>query len=177
VAAWLTAHGYATPRKLVLIATPYRFIGEDGMSRQDFNAFAARYQADPESTMRSFQALMRMGDRVQEGNPLPLGEGRVRENINADADNALTPALSQRERETPSPWLPWLDVLRNCDAATLPPLPVAPLVIHGAGDRVVPVAQAMRWETPHRLILPHTGHAPHLHDPTACAQAITEYLG
>src|SRR5262249_1438587 len=117
------AAGVLKPRHLTLIATPWQFIGKDGMGEETFGLFRASYRSAPEPTMDRFAGLIAQGD--------------------AEARNILRQFRHHLDAGDPARWLPWLDTLalnplHDLAFDTLPPT----LLIHGEGDAIVPVAQA-----------------------------------
>ena len=59
------AIGALAPKHLTLIATPYRFVGEDGMGAETFRLFRESYAKDTARTKTRFHALVGKGDAKQ----------------------------------------------------------------------------------------------------------------
>jgi pimeloyl-[acyl-carrier protein] methyl ester esterase len=143
------AMGALAPKHLTLIATPYRFVGEDGMGAETFRLFRESYAKDAARTKTRFHALVAKGDARQ--------------------SEVVRRLQHHHEVENTSRWLPWLDALGLNDASA-EPLERTPstLIIHGENDQIVPLAQGeflartlpraklSRWAD--------VGHAPHAHD-------------
>lgn len=143
------AIGALAPKHLTLIATPYRFVGTDGMGAETFRLFRESYVKDAPRTKARFHALVAKGDAKQH--------------------DVMRRLVHHPEVENTNRWLPWLDILGLNDATT-EPLARTPrtLIIHGANDEIVPLAQGeflarhlpkatlSRWAD--------VGHAPHVHD-------------
>lgn len=143
------AIGALAPKHLTLIATPYRFVGADGMGGETFRLFRESYAKDAPRTKTRFHALVAKGDEKQ--------------------NEVMRRLEHHHEVENTNRWLPWLDILGLNDATT-EPLSRTPttLIIHGAEDQIVPLAQGKYLAS----YLPKAtlsswvgvGHAPHAHD-------------
>lgn len=143
------AAGVLNPKKLVLIAPPYEFVGEEGMDPFTFNQFRENYAKDAARSKTRFHGLIAKGDKYHKQIVGMLGH--------------------HPEVENTARWLPWLDDLGafTVNALDLSRVP-APLIVHGAEDVIVPIAQSRAlakhlgsgifeaWEA--------CGHAPHHHD-------------
>ena len=154
------AAGALAPKRLVLIAAPARFVGEQGMGPETFALFRESYVKDPKRTKERFRALIVKDD------------SRNREVMNALKDHP--------DVENTARWLPWLDALEQFDVATLD-LSDAPrtLIVHGMNDRIVPFAQGEMLADllPHAVLqgMAEAGHAPHLHDVERLRREITAH--
>jgi pimeloyl-[acyl-carrier protein] methyl ester esterase len=151
------AAGVLNPKKLVLIAVPYQFVGEHGMDDFTFKQFRTNYAEDTARSKTRFHGLIAKGDKHHK---------RIVEDLS-----------HHPEVENTNRWLPWLDDLSafNVKSIDLSRVP-APLIIHGANDVIVPFRQSEalanhlnsdifeRWE--------ECGHAPHLHDTEKCIQKL-----
>ncbi|MFZ4125682.1 MAG: alpha/beta fold hydrolase [Rickettsiales bacterium] len=154
------AAGVLKPKKLVLIAAPYQFVGKDGMDAFTFTQFRQNYAADATRSKTRFHGLIAKGD--------------VRH-------RAIVGLLGHHpEVENTQRWLPWLDELaqfsvESLDKSVIP----APFVIHGTEDVIVPLKQSEAllahlgagqldaWES--------CGHAPHLHDTEMFRKRLSEW--
>lgn len=143
------AIGALAPKHLTLIATPYRFIGPDGMGAETFRLFRESYAKDPARTKQRFHALVGKGDARQ--------------------SEVMRRLVHHEDVENTERWLPWLDALGLNDATSEPITKTpATLIIHGRNDDIVPHAQGEFLAR----YLPRTalsswqdvGHAPHAHD-------------
>lgn len=156
------ARGIIAPQKLVLIATPYRFVaveeGGIGMGRQTYAQFRHNYARHPTRTLMKAHALVAHGDV-----------------------HAAQVHHHQGAHHSGHDWLPWLDRLAefSCEAldvSTLPPT----LLIHGEVDAVIAPDQshAFAARIPHvkQHFLPHCGHAPHWHDAAQTRSWINTWL-
>jgi len=144
------AAGVLAPRRLTLIAAPWQFVTRrDGMDPTTFEQFRANYAQNPARTKTRFHALVAKGDRYLQRVMAELTHHHAVE-------------------DTPR-WLPWLDELgraslEGLDFSRVPPT----LIVHGAEDAIVPVAQGEKLAA----LLPNAtlrrwegaGHAPHVHD-------------
>lgn len=156
--------GMSRPRKLTLIATPFKLVhdGKNGsMGRGTHEKFRDNYAANPDRTLRKAYELIAHGD------------SRAAE---------VRGYLSRHDRQSvlSNDWLSWFDRLKdlsaeNLDFSLFPPT----LLVHGENDAVAGAAQAERFAA----ALPKAtlalwkgcGHAPHWHDPAALAALIKEH--
>ena len=143
------AAGVLNPKKLVLVATAYKFVSENGMDDFTFAQFRANYATDASRSKTRFHGLIAKGDARHKEIVGLLGHHPEVENTNR--------------------WLPWLDDLAKFDVATLELQRVPEtLIIHGENDVIVPVAQseilAKRLSSGTLEKWQECGHAPHLHD-------------
>lgn len=154
------AIGALAPKHLTLIATPYRFIGPDGMGAETFRLFRESYAKDAPRTKARFHALVAKGDVKQQ--------------------EVMRRLQHHHEVENTDRWLPWLDALGLNDATTEPITKnPATLIIHGENDEIVPHAQGEflarylpratlnSWEG--------VGHAPHAHDEARLREVIAQH--
>lgn len=155
--------GVIAPKKLVLIATPYRFIrGENGIGMDPliYAQFLDNYRGSPARTLHKSYALIAHHDRNGEV---------VREKLQR-----------AHARQPQHDWLPWLERLGayDCDALDFSRLPPT-LLLHGKNDAVVGYEQSERFaaELPDaRLELwEGCGHAPHWHDKDKAMKIIQEF--
>ena len=155
-------------RALVLVgATPCFVARHDwdcGMSAQDFEAFAREVRADPRAALRRFAALCALGGADSRGT-LRLIEDAARRNV--AEEGALSTALD---------WLRSTD-LRGEAARIAQPA----LVVHGARDRVTPVA-AGRWlagamPAARLAELEDAAHAPFLSHRRRFVEELESFLG
>ena len=143
------AIGALAPKHLTLIATPYRFVGEDGMGAETFRLFRESYAKDAPRTKTRFHALVGKGDAKQ--------------------SEVMRKLVHHEDVENTNRWLPWLDALGLNDATT-EPLAKTPttLIIHGMNDQIVPHAQGefLARYLPKATLSSwaDAGHAPHVHD-------------
>lgn len=143
------AIGALAPKHLTLIATPYRFVGEDGMGAETFRLFRESYAKDAARTKTRFHALVAKGDARQ--------------------SEVVRQLQHHEDVENTERWLPWLDALGLNDATT-EPLAKTPqtLIIHGMNDQIVPHAQGefLARYLPKATLSSwaEVGHAPHVHD-------------
>lgn len=141
--------GALAPKHLTLIATPYRFVGEDGMGAETFRLFRESYAKDTARTKQRFHALVAKGDARQ--------------------SEVMRRLVHHEDVENTGRWLPWLDTLGLNDA-TSEPLERTPatLIIHGDQDQIVPQAQGqfLARYLPKATLSSwkNVGHAPHVHD-------------
>lgn len=143
------AAGVLNPKKLILIAAPYKFVSEFGMDDFTFNQFRENYLADAARSKTRFHGLIAKGDKHHKELVGLLGHHPEVENTNR--------------------WLPWLDELARFDLETLELQRVPEtLIIHGVNDVIVPVEQseilAKRLKSGTLEKWKECGHAPHLHD-------------
>lgn len=154
------AAGALKPQHLTLIGTPMQFVGPEAMGEETFQLFRASYATDPARTKTRFHGLIAKGDR------------RMREVMELLGHH---PKVEDTAR-----WLPWLDDLAGNEiaAGALSSLPTT-LIVHGAEDHIVPVAQAHRLQQaiPKSAlrIWEEAGHAPHLHDADGLREAIAAH--
>lgn len=134
------------------------------MPRATFEDFVWRTTHDPLEALQYFQGLTARGD---------VNERSVLRKLRAAlAEDSEPDALALRAG---------LDVLRENDLRKkVTAIEVPTLVIHGARDRLVPLA-AGRWLTARipgaRLVtLPGAAHAPFLSDAAAFSAAVSEFL-
>ncbi len=143
------AIGALAPKHLTLIATPYRFVGEDGMGAETFRLFRESFAKDAPRTKTRFHALVAKGDAKQQ--------------------EVVRRLVHHHDVENTDRWLPWLDTLGLNDATT-EPLGRTPttLIIHGTHDQIVPHAQGefLARHLPKATLSSWqgVGHAPHAHD-------------
>lgn len=162
LAAEALIRGEYRPRKLVLIATPYRFLASpevpDGMSMADYEAFRQGYTMNPKVTARKLQLLSNHG--------MP------------EADDICPLAENAEEVEI---WLPWLTHLAAADfsAAKIEKAPEI-LIVQGSKDAICAPAQAKYWPRifPNAkvLILPRASHAPHRQDALTLQPMLSEFF-
>lgn len=146
---------------LVMIASPYQFVRggavQEAMLEDTFEQFYANFRDDTPRTIKRFNGLLLKGD------------AHARE---------IQGAFKHHPRiEESALWLRWLAFLRDYSAheADYSKLPKT-LIIHGAQDAIVPVAQAhlLAKKLGAELhILPNAGHAPHYHN-AAQVRAVIE---
>lgn len=146
------AAGVLAPRSLLLLASPYQFVNDegfsDGMGPQTFRQFRQNYDEDPERTASRFHGLVAKGDSDMRGIMARLSHH---------------PDMLDTAR-----WLPWLDALasRNLEDIRLDTPNIT--LLHGENDAIVPVAQSAHLAARHpqmrRELWQSTCHAPHLHD-------------
>ncbi len=132
-----------------------------GVSDSVFTGFAADLTCDPSATVARFLAL-------QAG---PRGRDQIR---------ALTADIRTGGAASPAALAEGLAVLRTTDLRPqVSALLVPTLVLHGAGDTIVPDG-ASRWLAAHvpqaRRVEAGRGHAPFLSAADTCTQAIREFL-
>lgn len=156
--------GVIAPEHLTLIAPPLQFVTTEdfphGMDPATFALFYTNYRDQPERTAARFAQLIAKGDtehkRVVDALDLP-----------PHTTDAAT-------------WHPWLDTLSAQRHGHLafdgfPPT----LLIHGAHDTIVPVAQgrelAQRIPGAQLHIFEDAAHAPHLHDAPRLARLIDHH--
>lgn len=156
--------GHLRARAFVSLSAPLQFVRDtrvrDAMPPETFERFYTNYRDDPARTAARFHGLLVKNDRHHRR---ILGE--------------LTHHPRVQEADA---WLRWMDFLATYSALdhrydALPPS----LLIHGAGDAIVPVAQA--YHLSEHLgaaalhVLPHCGHAPHHHDPDGLRRRIAAF--
>jgi pimeloyl-ACP methyl ester carboxylesterase len=148
----------------VSIAAPYQFVRDahchDAMPPDTFAQFYANFEMDSARTAKRFSGLLAKGD------------------VRA---KAIVAEMSHHPRlhET-AHWLRWLGFLddysaRHHDYSSLPKT----LIIHGAQDAIIPVAQAPKLAEKlgaQLHMLPDAGHAPHLHDAPEVQRAIKAFV-
>lgn len=158
------AAGLFLPRRLVLIATPLRFVriaeGGVGMPEDTYAQYRDNLHRDPERTFRKSYALIAHGD----GNIAQV-ERFLREMA------ARIPACD---------WSYWLDAMaeyhcREEDLSRMPPT----LLLHGERDVVVAPDQSFalsRFIPENELyVFPECGHAPHWHAGDEVRELIMEH--
>lgn len=147
------AAGMITPKKLVLIATSFRFVKKKngiGMPRDTFQMFRDNYAANPERTLKKAWELIAYND---------TREQEVKRHL----------ARQDMKKALAGNWLAWLDDLEHfsCEGLVFKDFP-STLLIHGDCDAVVRHEQSQRFmeALPEaRLVtIPGCGHAPHWHD-------------
>ncbi|MDE3016341.1 MAG: alpha/beta fold hydrolase [Pseudomonadota bacterium] len=156
------AAGMLAPKKLVLIAAPFQFVGgEAGMGRDTYKKFRDNYAKNPARTLDKAWALIHQGDtRV----------GYIEKQLEAQDKNAVLR----------HDWLRWLEAMEDFSFSDIP-LAGMPktLLIHGGADVVVAPQQsryfAKMLPQAELMMLPGAGHAPHWHDTEAVAAAIKEF--
>lgn len=154
LAARAISAGLIAPQKLVLLATPFRFVeGADknglGMKADTFAQFRDNLAKNQPRTLKKAWALVAHGDERAEDV--------------AQLMAALNPSHEQAD------WLKWLDSLSNysCEGLEFKGFPPT-LLVHGDRDAVVSPAQSREFAE--RIpqvaleIWQGCGHAPHLHD-------------
>ncbi len=138
------------PKHLTLIGVPWQFIGTQGMDAYTYQLFRDTYVKNPARHKERFAALIAKGDR--------------------NAREVMRQIMHHPDIENTNRWLPWLEMLAgySFEHATETPLPPA-LIIHGAQDAIVPVAQAYQLRqllpSAHLAVWNEASHAPHWHDP------------
>lgn len=150
--------------QLVLMSAPLQFVRNDhladAMPRPTFAQFKKNYDDDSRRTATRFAALTAMGDAA---------EYRIKQKMPS------VESMADKAR-----WQHWLHYLEHASHVphaldTVPPT----LIIHGAQDAIVPVAQARHWHAKlpgsELLLLPKAGHAPHWHDADLVRQAIEQF--
>lgn len=155
-------------RRLVLVAAPWRFVGEEdgGMPRRVFEEFRLRYRRGSEKTLRRAWDLVAQGDTRADG---------VRAEL----------AKNQAEELARLPWGEWLDELERVDCGALGlgraevegGLEGGAVVVHGTEDAVVGVGQAERWQAAigaKVVRVAGCGHAPHWHDLAGVVRAVAD---
>lgn len=153
------AQGYAKPKRLVLVAVPFKFIAREdlpmGMSQVTYEQFRQNYAANPERTLNKSYALIAKEDDKGE-----YIQNRLHE---------------LRERVDYSHWLRWFDWLRHVDCRDVDFSGFPPTtIVHGDRDIIVEPVQSAKFAG----LIPHArldiwrgcGHAPHLHDPKRLRQ-------
>lgn len=153
LAVQAVARGIVRPARLVLIATPYRFLQKSGrppgMGRATFDLFRGNYARDAQRTLNKSYALIAHADTQAE-----------RVNAHLNASRARLPAHD---------WLPWLDLLAASDGDGLDfsGFPET-LLVHGDRDAVVGIEHAhaflARLPRAGLHVFEGCGHAPHWHD-------------
>lgn len=163
LAARAVASGMLSPRKLVLIAAPFQFVGgEFGMGHETYNKFRDNYAKNPARTMDKAWALTHQGDARAE---------QVRAQL----------ARQDKQAELEKDWLRWLTSMDGFSFSAIPiqGMPET-LLIHGSEDVVVSPKQsehfAARLPKAKLMIMEGAGHAPHWHDAEAVARAIKEFV-
>lgn len=116
----------------------------------------------------------------------PLAAGmlpRLLSPITYENDHQLVEFLMQMmESTSPNGAIGALQAIRDRSDSrpTLPDIGVPTLIIHGADDQIVPLAeaQAMQAAIPqaHLIVLPDAGHMPNLEQPDAFNAALGEFL-
>jgi pimeloyl-[acyl-carrier protein] methyl ester esterase len=154
-------------RRLVLVATTPCFVRRRGwnaaMPRAPFEEFARRLAADPSGTLRHFAGLVARGDR---------NERAVLRGLRKAATRGAPDIVALRAG---------LDALREIDLRKpVRMIHVPTLVVHGARDRLVPVA-AGRWLASRiagaKLVtFPGAAHAPFLSDRAGFTVAVGNFL-
>lgn len=160
------ARGIIAPQKMTLIAPPYQFVQDEdivkAMDAVTFNRFREQYVNDTERLKSRFHALVAKND--------------------TNTMDVMAQLAHHVRIDDTGRWLPWLDALgrESLKDEMLSTLPET-LVIHGAGDVIVPVEQsamlAARAPQITRQIWQGAGHAPHLHDSERFLQAIRDHHG
>lgn len=163
LAARAIAAGSLKPKRLVLIAAPFRFVGgEIGMGPDTYKKFCDNYARNPARTLTKAWALIHQGD---------THAGYVEKQLEAQDKNAV---LQQD-------WLRWLDEMDGFSFSAIP-LTGMPetLLIHGEKDVVVTPGQSRHFAKllpqAKLITLAGAGHAPHWHDTQAVAAAIKEFM-
>lgn len=155
------AAGVLNPKKLVLIATPFQFVGKQGMDGLTFNQFRENYTTDARRSKNRFHGLIAKGDKHHRMIMDMLDHHPEVENI---------------ER-----WLPWLDELARFSVESLHHSAIpGPYVIHGSEDAIVPLKQSealiAHLGAGHLEVWESCGHAPHLHDRQAFIERLETWL-
>ncbi len=144
------AAGAVSPQHLVLIATPYQFVGDGAQGRETFATFHANYKRNPRRTLDKAWELIHYEDARS-----PYIGDQL--------------ALFDKDAVLKKDWLRWLSLLENftCDTLDFSRFPRT-LLVHGKRDKVVDAVQSERMAgriANARLELwDDCGHAPHLHD-------------
>lgn len=156
------AAGALAPKHLTLIAPPAKFVqSPHGMDTLTFDRFRTNYAADPARTKQRFHALVAKGDR--------------------DMRRVLEGLEHHPEVENTARWLPWLDELGrvSLSAQELQNLPPT-LLVHGASDAIVPLAQSEIFSSMPNVKFDAwegVAHAPHVHDAARLNAAIAQHRG
>ena len=157
-----TTAGMFAPRKLVLIAAPFQFVGGDiGMGKDTYGKFRDNYARNPARALDKAWALIHQDDSRAE---------------------QVKAALKRQDRHAvlAKDWLAWLDAMDGFSFSAIPlgGMPET-LLIHGDKDVVVAPEQAGRFvqALPKATLLKikGAGHAPHWHNPEGVAAAIEEF--
>lgn len=153
--------GIFKPKQLVLIAAPYRFVGEGGMAPDEYEKFERNYSANPSRTLDKAWELVHYND---------TRSGYIREHMQQfDKQSVLA-----------RNWLRWLRLLAGfkADELSFGMIPNA-LIVHGTEDVVVDVKQSELWKAyipnPRRVLWQGCGHAPHFHDAEKLRALIEEH--
>lgn len=151
------------PKKLVLLAAPVQFVADaafpHGMGRETFSLFRHNFRENPHKTARRFAHLIADGDAHYA---------------------TITHTLQQHSAVDDALWEQWLDKLATLrhDQFPLHSLPPT-LLIYGERDKIVSPAQGehLHHTLPHTrlMLLPHSAHAPHLHDMEGVRHAIAAW--
>lgn len=161
LAARAVAEGAVAPKHLVLIATPYQFVGEGAQGQETFRKFHGNYKANPKRTLDKAWELIHYED----------SQSRF------ISDQM---ALFDKDAVLKKDWLRWLDALEHysCDALDFSRFPRT-LLVHGEKDRVVAPGQSQRFAekiAQAKLSLwEDCGHAPHLHNAAKLQKLIHEH--
>lgn len=155
-----------SPRALVLIATPYQFVAQPGltlgMPREVYRKFCDNFGRYPQKTLKKAWELIHLDDKNGENVRLQL------EKQDKDA------ILAQNWHE----WLQYLDRF-TCKTLSMTRFPPT-LIVHGTQDHVVRYEQSGHFHAAipqaRLLTLEDCGHAPHWHDADALRAAIGAIL-
>lgn len=160
------AAGVLAPKKLVLIATPWRFVRDPadplGMGETTYAQFTENYAGDPARTLHKSYALIAKDDSRST---------EVRRMLETQ----------KQKLSLDLPWAEWLRALGDFSSDRLNLSRIPPtLLIHGTNDAVVDTAQSARWaeRLPHAQahFMEGAGHAPHWHDPAHVRALIETHL-
>jgi len=150
--------GAIAPKQLVLIATPYQFVGDEVMGPETFAKFHASYKLNPKRTLDKAWELIHYEDTRAEF---------IRDQLE----------LLDRDMVLKKDWLRWLGILEHydCDVLDLDGFPRT-LLVHGMKDKVVSSEQSKCFHSKIKHskleLWEGCGHAPHLHDMARLQRAI-----
>lgn len=160
------AKGFFKPKKLVLIAAPFQFVGDEhapsGMKKEMYRKFTENYARDPVRTLHKGWELVAKGD---------ANEDTIREYLSAFDPHTV---LAKN-------WLHWMQRLDGFSSKNLlfehfPPT----LILHGKNDVVVRHEQSeelvKRLPNATLVTFDEAGHAPHWHDVAKVRALIAEHL-
>jgi len=150
LAARAIAQKAIAPEKLVLIATPFQFVGEGAQGQETFKKFHGNYKANPKRTLDKAWELIHYEDSQS-----------------SFISDQL--ALFDKDAVLKKDWLRWLEALEHysCDEIDFSGFPNT-MLVHGAHDKVVMPEQSQRFAEKIKGAKVHVweecGHAPHFHN-------------
>ncbi len=154
--------------RLILVGTTAKFCNgpgwEQGSNQDEFHSFAAQLEYAPVKILKTFFSLVALGD---------VNTKRIANILKTFMSSSDAPNFSVLQRG--------LDLLATTDVrAIVSKVKQSSLLIHGANDRVCPIAAAQWLARAMPKASLHTfddcGHAPFLSQPNNFVAIVKEYL-